>query len=112
MRRQGRLSLWLRKRRHLPDSLSYPRFSPPCSPPPAYLTKLRDNAFLEIKKGYTDTGAAPGKDTTWMAAAQLKPETVSKTEVAGKKRKKHLLGVPLPGTTASGTSSSSTSSKK
>src|SRR6185312_15710525 len=29
-----------------------------------YLTQLRQNAFLEIKPGYVDSGAAPGKDTT------------------------------------------------
>ena len=28
-----------------------------------YLTRLRAEAFLEIKDGYVDTGAAPGKDT-------------------------------------------------
>src|SRR5262249_39689302 len=31
----------------------------------AYLTKLRNDAFMMIKEGYADTGAAPGKDTTW-----------------------------------------------
>jgi peptidyl-prolyl cis-trans isomerase SurA len=31
-----------------------------------YLTKLRQNAFVEIKPGYSDPGAVPGKDTTWM----------------------------------------------
>jgi parvulin-like peptidyl-prolyl isomerase len=91
------------------DKLYQPKMQPALR---AYLTKLRENAFLEIKKGYVDTGAAPGKDTAWMDAAQLKPETVSKADVASKKRKKRLLGVPLPGTTSTGTSSSSTSSKK
>jgi peptidyl-prolyl cis-trans isomerase SurA len=91
------------------DKLYQPRMQPALR---TYLTKLRETAFLEIKKGYTDTGAAPGKDTTWMDAAQLKPETVTKAEVSGRKRKKHLLGVPLPGTSASDKSSSSTSSKK
>jgi parvulin-like peptidyl-prolyl isomerase len=91
------------------DKLYQPKMQPALR---AYLTKLRENAFLEIKKGYTDTGAAPGKDTAWMDAAQLRPETVSKAEAATKKRKKHLLGIPLPGTTSSDTSSSSTSSKK
>ena len=37
-----------------------------------YLTKLRQDAFLEIKPGYVDTGAAPDKDTTWMDPAQLR----------------------------------------
>jgi peptidyl-prolyl cis-trans isomerase SurA len=91
------------------DKLYQPKIQPALRD---YLTKLRETAFLEIKKGYVDTGAAPGKDTTWMDAAQLKPETVSKSEVSQKRRKKHLLGIPLPGTASSDTSSSSTSSRK
>jgi len=73
-----------------------------------YLTKLRESAFLEIKPGYVDTGAAPHKDTHWVEMAQLKPETVTKAEVVQSKRHKHLLGVPIPLTTSStaGTSSS------
>jgi len=73
----------------------------------AYLTKLRDQAFLEIKPGYEDTGAAPGKDTTWQDTAQLKPETVTKEEVLQAPSRKRILGVlPIPGTKASGASSS------
>jgi peptidyl-prolyl cis-trans isomerase SurA len=72
-----------------------------------YLTKLRTQAFLEIKPGYVDSGAAPGMDTTWVATAQLKPETVTKEEVANQKRHKRLLGVlPVPGTTATSSSKS------
>ena len=67
-----------------------------------YLTKLREEAFLEIRDGYVDTGAAPGKDTRWHDVAQLKPQTTTKEEVAAEhKRHKHLLFVPIPGTTAS-----------
>jgi peptidyl-prolyl cis-trans isomerase SurA len=66
-----------------------------------YLTKLRQDAFLEIREGYVDSGAAPGKDTKWSDPAQLKPETVTKEEVANQKRRKRLLGaVPIPGTSA------------
>ncbi len=73
----------------------------------AYLTKLREQAFLQIKPGYEDTGAAPGKDTTWEDATQLKPETVTKEEVLKTPSRKRVLGVlPIPGTKASGTSSS------
>jgi peptidyl-prolyl cis-trans isomerase SurA len=62
-----------------------------------YLTKLRSTAFLEIKPNFIDAGAAPGKDTTWKDPAQLKPETISKTEVANKRHHKKLLKiVPLP----------------
>jgi peptidyl-prolyl cis-trans isomerase SurA len=64
-----------------------------------YLTKLRTEAFLEIKSGYVDSGAAPGKDTTWKDVAQLKPQTVTKEEVAAHHRRKRLLfAIPIPGT--------------
>jgi len=47
-----------------------------------------------------DTGAAPGKDTHWHDIAQLKPQTTTKEEVAAThKRHKHILFVPIPGTT-------------
>src|ERR1017187_4258387 len=64
-----------------------------------YLTKLRQEAFLEIKPGYVDSGAAPGKDTSWKDVAQLKPQTVTKEEVAAHRRRKRLLfAIPIPGT--------------
>lgn len=63
-----------------------------------YLTKLRTDAYLEIKNGYVDSGAAPGKNTAWVDVAQLKPETITKEEVANKARRRKLLFVPLPGT--------------
>jgi parvulin-like peptidyl-prolyl isomerase len=72
-----------------------------------YLTKLRKDAFLEIKADYIDTGAATSKDTAWVDPAQLKPETVKKQEVASKiKRKKLLWSIPVPGSQTTGTSSS------
>ena len=74
-----------------------------------YLTDLRRKAFLQIKPGYVDTGAAPGQDTKWQDPAQLKPETVTKAEVEEKTRHKRLLWViPIPGTetTVTGKSSS------
>jgi len=74
----------------------------------AYLTKLRQDSFLEIKPGYEDSGSAPGKDTTWTDPAQLKPETITKEEVAAKGRKKRLLWtVPIPGTKTDKAGSSS-----
>ena len=87
------------------DKLFQPRFEPAMR---TYLTKLRVNAFLEIKPGYEDSGAAPGKNTAWSDPAQLKPETVTKEEVAAKTRHKKLLGlIPVPGTTAKQTGTSS-----
>lgn len=72
-----------------------------------YLTGLRMNAFLEIRPGYVDTGAASGTNTAWDDPATLKPVTVTKEEVAAQKRMKRLLGVPVPGTTVSATGKSS-----
>jgi peptidyl-prolyl cis-trans isomerase SurA len=63
------------------------------------LTRLRQQAFVEIKEGYVDTGAAPGKDTRWHDVAQLKPQTTTKEQVAAEhKPHKHLLFIPIPGT--------------
>jgi parvulin-like peptidyl-prolyl isomerase len=59
-----------------------------------YLTQLRMNAFLQIKAGYIDSGAAPGKDTTWKDPTQLRPETTTKEAVTANKRKKLLHVIP------------------
>ncbi len=80
------------------EKLYTPRFTPKIR---EYLTTLRQDAFLEIKEGYMDSGAAPGKETKWSDPAQLKPETVTKEEVAGRSRRKRLLwAVPIPGTSS------------
>jgi hypothetical protein len=62
-----------------------------------YLTHLRQDAFLEIKEGYVDTGASPGKDTTWKDVAQLKPQTTTKEEVAARKKHRFLGVIPHGG---------------
>ena len=62
-----------------------------------YLTKLRQDAFLEIKDGYVDSGAAEGKDTAWKEAVELKPQTTTKEEVAAHHKKKLLWVVPVGG---------------
>jgi parvulin-like peptidyl-prolyl isomerase len=59
-----------------------------------YLTQLRVNAFLQIKAGYTDSGAAPGKDTAWQDPAALRPETTTKENVAAHGHKKFLKIIP------------------
>jgi len=58
-----------------------------------FLNKLRREAFLEIKDGYIDTQAAPGKDTRWHEVAAIKPQTVTKEEVASQHRRKKFLGI-------------------
>ncbi len=78
------------------EKLYQPRMQPAVR---AYLTKLRQEAFLQIKPGFVDSGAAPGKDATWQEAAKLKPQQVTVQELAERTRKKRLLFVlPVPGT--------------
>jgi parvulin-like peptidyl-prolyl isomerase len=59
----------------------------------AFLTTLRQDAFLQIKAGYLDSGAAPGKDTSWKDPAMLKPQTTTKEAVANERHFKKLWGV-------------------
>ncbi len=76
------------------DRLTQTRMQPKVR---VYLTSLREDAFLEIKEGYIDSGAAPAKDTRWKDVAQLKPQTTTKEEVAARV-KRHLLWVIPAGT--------------
>jgi peptidyl-prolyl cis-trans isomerase SurA len=86
------------------EKLMMPKFQPKIR---EYLTQLRENAFLEIREGYIDSGAAPGKDTSWSDPAELKPETVTKEEVASQTRRRRFLWmVPIPGTQTTVKSSS------
>jgi peptidyl-prolyl cis-trans isomerase SurA len=59
-----------------------------------YLAQLRQNAFLQIKYGYVDSGAAPGKDTTWQDPAAIRPETTTKEAVGAHTQKKFLKMIP------------------
>ncbi len=62
-----------------------------------YLTKLREDAYIELRPGYVDISAAPGSNTAWSDPARLAPVTTTKEEVLNKKKKRHLLWViPLP----------------
>lgn len=72
------------------DKLSEPKMAPKVR---ELLTKLRQQAFLQVKDGYIDTGAAPGKDTHWQEVASLKPQTVTKEEVMARRKRKKFLGV-------------------
>ena len=66
-----------------------------------FLTQLRQQAYLQIKDGYVDSGAAPGKDTRWQEVAMLKPPVTTKEEVTARaKPHKKILFVPIPGTRA------------
>jgi peptidyl-prolyl cis-trans isomerase SurA len=81
------------------EKLYMPRMQPAVR---EYLTRLRKEAFLEIRAGYVDSGAAPGKDTAWKDPAKLTPQTVTKEEVAMRTRRRRMLWmVPVPGTKTS-----------
>lgn len=67
----------------------------------AFLTTLRQDAFLQIKAGYVDSGAAPGKDTSWKDPASLKPQTTTKAALANERHFKKLWGVVPYGITGS-----------
>ena len=83
-------------KQNIQEEMAAPKMEPKIR---EYLTRLREEAFLQIKDGYTDTGAAPGKDTRWKDVAQLKPQTTTKEEVASRvKRHKKVLFIPIPGT--------------
>ncbi len=84
-------------RGEIQDRMARPKMEPKIR---EYLTLLRQEAFLEIKEGYTDSGQAPGKDTRWHDVAQLKPQTITKEEVAARTRqhKRFMNLVPIPGT--------------
>jgi parvulin-like peptidyl-prolyl isomerase len=86
-------------KQNIQEEMAAPKMEPKIR---EYLVRLREEAFLQIKDGYTDTGAAPGKDTRWKDVAQLKPQTTTKEEVASRvKRHKKVLFIPIPGTTKS-----------
>lgn len=76
------------------EKLYVPRMQPALR---AYLTKLRQDAFLEIRGGFVDSGAAPNKDTSWKDPATLKPETTTKEEVAARGKRKFMKVIPRPG---------------
>ena len=77
------------------NRLSGPKFQPAFR---EYLDKLRTDAYIEIRPGYIDTAAVPGKDTSWTDPSKLAPVTTTREEVLAKKKKRRLLWViPLPG---------------
>lgn len=87
------------------ERLYTPRMQPAVR---TYLTRLRENAFLEIRSGFVDSGAAPGKDTAWKEPGQFKPQTVTKEEVASRIRRLRLFWlIPIPGTQTAVTTASS-----
>jgi peptidyl-prolyl cis-trans isomerase SurA len=64
------------------DALYYQKLQPALR---AYLKKLREEAFIDVRSGYTDSGASPN---------QTKPvETAGKEAGAKNLKKKKKLGI-------------------
>lgn len=75
--------------------LMAPRYEPEVR---KFLAELREEAYIEIRPGYADSGAIPGKDTSWTDPAKLAPVTTTRAEVLAKKKKRRFLWIiPLPG---------------
>jgi len=70
------------------ERLYMPRMQPALR---EYMTRLRQSAFIELRPGFIDSGAAPGQDTSWKDPEQFKPAVTTKAEAA--KKKKRLLWV-------------------
>ena len=69
------------------DALYYEKLQPALR---AYLTKLREDAYIDIKQGYADSGASPNQ-TKPIETASAKTSDAKKL----KKKKKKVLGVPI-----------------
>jgi len=54
----------------------------------AYLTKLREEAYIEIRQGYNDTGASPNQNKPIVIAAATNGDEIKQ---AKKKKKKHFV---------------------
>jgi hypothetical protein len=80
------------------EKLYAPRMQPEIR---KYLTKLREDAFIEIRAGYVDSGAAPNKNTSWQDPSTLKPQTITKAEVAANKKHRILGVIPRRATNVS-----------
>ena len=65
------------------DALYYQKLQPALR---AYLTKLREEAYIDIKAGYVDTGASPNQTKPVETAAAKEADA----KKLGKKRKKKL----------------------
>jgi peptidyl-prolyl cis-trans isomerase SurA len=55
----------------------------------SYLTKLREDAYIDIKPGFVDTGASPNQTKPIMMAAINSPE--AQAQKKAKKKKKLLI---------------------
>jgi peptidyl-prolyl cis-trans isomerase SurA len=69
------------------DSLYYQKLQPALR---AYLTKLREDAYIDYKEGFVDSGASPNQ------TKPIETATAKTTDSKNlKKKKKKVLGVPI-----------------
>ncbi len=62
-----------------------------------YLSELRAESYIEIRPGYSDTGAIDGMSTAWSDPSRLAPLTTTREEVIqARPRKRVLWMIPLP----------------
>jgi peptidyl-prolyl cis-trans isomerase SurA len=57
----------------------------------AYLGKLRDQAYIDVKQGYVDTGAAPGQGNKPVMVAAAGDPSAHQNNNGLKKKKKFLI---------------------
>ena len=76
------------------NRLMSPRFEPEVR---KFLTRLREESYIEIRPGYIDSAAVLGRDTSWTDPAKLAPVTTTRAEVLAKKKRRLLWIIPLPG---------------
>jgi peptidyl-prolyl cis-trans isomerase SurA len=63
-----------------------------------FLSELRQDAYIEIRPGYVDSGAVAGMSTDWSDPAKLTPVTTTKEELLRKKKNPKILWmIPVPG---------------
>lgn len=78
------------------NRLMMPKYQPAVR---EYMTFLRQDAYIEIRPGYTDTSAAPEIDTSWSDPTDLAPITTTRQAlIDSTKKKKALWVIPIPGT--------------
>lgn len=69
-----------------------------------YLTKLREDAYIDIKPGYTDTGASPNQ-TKLVYTSDTGPKTKQVRTKMGIGKKKTVVVVDKPGKVSAGSNS-------
>jgi peptidyl-prolyl cis-trans isomerase SurA len=73
---------------HIRDAIYSERLEPAAR---AYLTKLREQAYIDIKSGYTDSGASPNQNNKPTVVAAANTEGNHPGKSSAKKKKKFLV---------------------